>query len=112
MTRPRRPTIGSNPLDAVIPALTESTATAAGAARARTVSVGIAFDVRLLERARNAVYWTPGLTLAGLVNHGIALAVNEIERTNDGEPFPTRSGRMRTGRPLSHAEDPRNADAL
>ena len=54
---------------------------------------------RLVERARNAVYWTPGLTLAELVERGLELALrNEEERR--GSPFADRDGTLRTGRPV------------
>jgi hypothetical protein len=60
----------------------------------------VAFDPELLERARNAVYWTPGMTLTGLANLGLSQAVDDLEQCNSGQPFPARAGTMRTGRPI------------
>ena len=53
----------------------------------------------LVERARNAVYWTPGLTLAGLVDRGVELALTD-EENRRGSPFPGRGGALRAGRPV------------
>ncbi|MEM7589290.1 MAG: hypothetical protein AAF320_03935 [Myxococcota bacterium] len=54
----------------------------------------------LAERLRNTVYWTPGLTLAGIVEKSLERAVGSLERKN-GKPFPPRQGNVKTGRPLS-----------
>ncbi|HEV3073598.1 MAG TPA: hypothetical protein VHB47_04200 [Thermoanaerobaculia bacterium] len=53
----------------------------------------------VLERAKNAVYHTPGLTLAGL---GVAALTRELDRLEEqrGQPFPARNGPLRTGRPI------------
>lgn len=54
----------------------------------------------LLERIKNAVYWTPGLTIAGLAEEALAYAINKIER-NNGEEFPSRREvKLRPGRPM------------
>ncbi len=54
----------------------------------------------LIERARNAVYWTPGLTLAELTQTALENCINQLE-VERGEPFPPRSGKLKTGRPIS-----------
>jgi hypothetical protein len=53
----------------------------------------------VMERARNAVYHSPGLTLAALT---IAAFTRELDRLEQqrGEPFPARHGPVRTGRPI------------
>jgi hypothetical protein len=53
----------------------------------------------VLERAKNAVYHTPGLTLAAL---GVTALTRELDRLEEqrGQPFPTRNGPIRTGRPI------------
>jgi hypothetical protein len=53
----------------------------------------------VVERAKNAVYHTPGLTLSGL---GVAAFTRELDRLEEqrGEPFPARNGPLRTGRPI------------
>lgn len=57
--------------------------------------------VDLIERARNTVYWTPGLTLSALLTEGLTLAIKKREkRHNEGQPFPKRTGPVKTGRPV------------
>ena len=57
--------------------------------------------VDLIDRVKNAVYWTPGVTLAGLSEEGLTKAVQRLEKKhNDGEPFPKRKEELRGGRPL------------
>ena len=57
--------------------------------------------VDLIERARNTVYWTPGLTLSALLTEGLTLAIkNREKRDNQDEPFPKRTGPVKTGRPV------------
>lgn len=55
-------------------------------------------DVELIERLRNAVYWTSGLTLAAFVAESLTASLDELE-TERGEPFPKRRGELPTGRP-------------
>ena len=100
MNQRRRRTIGDNPLDAVIPPTTAGRGRDSLTPPLRAVTVGVAFDPELLERARNAVYWTPGMTLTGLANLGLSQAVEDLEQRNSGQPFPARAGTMRTGRPI------------
>ena len=53
----------------------------------------------LIERARNAVYWTPGLTLAGLAEDALLKALRRLEKENGG-PFKERDGHLPPGRPI------------
>ena len=98
MARPRS-TIGSNPLDAVVPmgrpepAIEEPSAPPA-APRER---VTIALPADLMERARNAVYWTPGATLAGLVEEALEVELAKREEASGGV-FKTRNSRLKPGR--------------
>jgi hypothetical protein len=55
--------------------------------------------VSLVERARNAVYWTPGLTMTELVASALAQTLDRMEKKR-GEPFPVRKGSLRIGRPV------------
>jgi hypothetical protein len=55
--------------------------------------------VDLIDRLKNAVYWTPGLTLAGLAEEVFQEAVERIEKER-GEPFPPRKRELTGGRPL------------
>lgn len=53
----------------------------------------------LIEKARDACYWTPGLTIAALVEDALRAEIRKREAKR-GEPFPSRSGPIRTGRPI------------
>ena len=58
----------------------------------------ITLPADMLDRLRNAVYWTPYLTLAGFIETAVTAKLDEIEKQN-GEPFPTRSQELKGGRP-------------
>jgi hypothetical protein len=53
----------------------------------------------LIDGVKNAVYWTPGLTLARLAEDALrqALAAREAAR---GAPYPPRERNLTVGRPL------------
>lgn len=53
----------------------------------------------LANKLRDIVYWTPGLTLAGLAEQALGEAVKKYERQR-GEPFPTRKSELSAGRPV------------
>ena len=98
----RRSTIGANPLDALVPM------TANGAVRAEPQAEPVKqakeratfqLPVGLIERTRNAVYWTPGATMAGIMEEALAAYLGRLEKKR-GEPFPERAGALRTGRPV------------
>lgn len=50
-----------------------------------------------LDRLRNAVYWTPGLTITDFVEQCIISTVDRMERKR-GEEFPHRAAALRPGR--------------
>jgi hypothetical protein len=52
----------------------------------------------LVEQMRDAVYWTPGLTLAWMVARAMRTSLADLESANQG-PFPKRSKPLRAGRP-------------
>ena len=92
----KRRTIGTNPLDTVIPARpSEGTPTKRVIKERLTVHL----PVELIDRIKNAVYWTPGLTLAGLAEEALTAAVEKLERERGG-PFPPRKAELKGGRPL------------
>ena len=75
------------------------------------LTVQISEDV--IERAKNAVYWTRGLTLAQLTEEALEKAVSLLEKNsviyddktgeplkNKGQPFPERKHELKTGRPI------------
>lgn len=54
----------------------------------------------VIDRVKNAVYWEPGLTLAGFAEEALEKALNELEAER-GTPFPQRrEHRLRGGRPI------------
>lgn len=55
--------------------------------------------VDLIDRVKNAVYWTPGLTLAALAEDALRARVEGLE-TDRGEAFPARPEPLKGGRPL------------
>lgn len=56
-------------------------------------------DHELVERARNASFSVPGLTLTRLTTEALRRYVATIERRyNGGEPFPERSEDLPRGR--------------
>lgn len=73
----------------------EAVSTVASARAKLTVDI----PETVLEQARDAVYWTPGLTLVELVTAALRreLAHREEQR---GKPFEQRPGELVTGRPV------------
>ncbi|MGB5636638.1 MAG: hypothetical protein WBM44_22795 [Waterburya sp.] len=55
--------------------------------------------VEVIERARNAVYWSPGLTLASLTEDALSAYIDALEAER-GEVFPQRQGELKLGRPI------------
>ncbi len=53
-----------------------------------------------MDRARNAVFSMPGATLSGTVEEALEMWLRSKERTHGG-PFPERTCRIKTGRPMS-----------
>lgn len=94
----KRRTIGTNPLDAVIPTHREEKKSASPS-KAMKERLTVHLPVDLIDRIKNAVYWTPGLTLAGLAEEALTAAVEKLERQR-GEPFPPRKAELKGGRPL------------
>lgn len=56
-------------------------------------------DDGLMDRARNVVYWTPGLTLSALAEQAIQREVERLEKKHGGV-FPERGSELVGGRPL------------
>ena len=52
-----------------------------------------------MEKAKNAAYWTPGLTLAGLAMAGISAELERLEKKHGG-PFKVRERELVGGRPF------------
>lgn len=66
--------------------------------RLRKQRVTITLSVDLLERLRNAVYWTGHGTLARLITEALDVSVSQMEESNGGE-FPQRLAPLKRGRP-------------
>ena len=104
----KRKTIGENPLDAVVPVL-ESKPKRDSKERQRQMRtepkrvvkerLTIHLPVDLIDHIKNAVYWTPGLTLAELGERAFTEILKKMERER-GEPFPPRKSELKGGRPL------------
>jgi hypothetical protein len=60
----------------------------------------VSLPVELLERSRNTVYWTKGLTLARLLEQALTSTLDQRERLN-GQPFGRRLEDLKGGRPRS-----------
>lgn len=59
--------------------------------------------VGLIERARDAVYFTPGLTMSALMDEALRGQLDRLEKKRES-PFPSRDGAvLRTGRPVKRA---------
>jgi hypothetical protein len=68
----------------------------APAPRARRANVQGYIDAHVLERARDAAFWTPGVSLSALIEHGLRAEIARLERER-GEPFPPRRGPLTPG---------------
>lgn len=106
----KRPTIKNDPFATVIPDLNhqEEMATGQGGSQAegrhqvahaqKKEKITVHLSHELIERVRNAAYWNPRLTIAGISELGIAKIIAEIERENGG-PYPPRDAELKGGRP-------------
>ena len=74
-------------------------------ARPRKQRVTITLPVALLERLRNAVYWTGHGPLARLIADALDDAVTHMEQSN-GQAFPQRLAPLKRGRPRTKSRPP------
>ncbi len=56
-----------------------------------------------LERMRDAAYWTPGSTMAGMIAAALEDYLKGLELQN-GRPFAPRLGALKPGRPRLNAK--------
>ena len=56
-------------------------------------------DYSVAERVKNAVYWTPGLTMARFIERALEVAIDKLEEDR-GEKFEMREGELVGGRPM------------
>ncbi len=98
MAKQSKSTLGTDPLDALIPAeqALESESESSKTEKQR-VTFQLSKDV--IERARNAVYWTPGLTMSGLAEEALKRELKRLEEKR-GMPFSERAQELKAGRPV------------
>ena len=70
----------------------------AGRQKAQTVRLTVSLPGDLVDRLRDAVYWSPDLKLAWLIAQSLRTSLEELETSRQG-PFPKRMMALRAGRP-------------
>ena len=76
------------------------------AMKARTTPTGpkvrltVLLPSPLVDRVKDAVFWTPGLTLSQLAEEAFTGAIQKYEKEHK-KPFPPRHGKLKAGRPLN-----------
>lgn len=63
----------------------------------KNFSISINYEV--LDKIRDIVYWTPGISVSGLIENCLVNLINAMEQER-GEQFPKRTGQLHIGRPL------------
>lgn len=102
----RRPTIGTNPLDALMPPPRPRNAPPPPVVeRPRKLRATFHLTEPLFEEVRDCVVALSGppyrLTLAGLAEEALRDKVEALRKSaNKGKPFPKRDGQIRGGRPI------------
>ena len=99
----RRSTLGSDPFDALVPETPAPSSRQKRKAKARKTRATFHLPMELCDRARDAVYWTPGLTLSSLCEAGLRSEIVNLERKR-GEAFPKRAGDLKAGRPVKTSQ--------
>ena len=69
-----------------------------GQQQPRSVRLTVSLPGDLVDRLRDAVYWSPSLTLAWLIAQSLRTSLAEMESLRQG-PFPKRKNALRAGRP-------------
>ena len=91
--------IASNEETCKTPRLHGAVAIGTGDARPkRMVRLTVNLPSDLVEQMRDAVYWTPGLTLAWMIARAVCASLAELTSAHQG-PFPRRPKPLRAGRP-------------
>ena len=96
----KRSTIGSNPLDTVIPGSSRPSQKSVPVAQKPEMSrITFLWPLPLIEKLRDTVYWTPGSSMASLVEQATADLLTRLEKKH-GKPFPTRRTPLKAGRKI------------
>ena len=69
-----------------------------GRQQPRTVRLTVSLPSDLVDRLRDAVYWSPSLTLAWLIAQSLRNSLTEMESLRQS-PFQKRTKALRAGRP-------------
>jgi hypothetical protein len=69
-----------------------------GRQQPRKTRLTVSLPSDLVDRLRDAVYWSPSLTLAWLIAQSLRASLAEMESLRQG-PFPKRTNALRAGRP-------------
>ena len=69
-----------------------------GQQQPRMVRLTVSLPGDLVDRLRDAVYWSPSLKLAWLIAQSLRTSLTEMESLRQG-PFPKRTNALRAGRP-------------
>jgi hypothetical protein len=64
----------------------------------QSARITLQLPAELVERLRNAVYWTPGLTLTAVVTDALQNRLDKMETAHHGI-FTQREQQLRRGRP-------------
>ena len=91
-------TMLSTPETALLETINSSMAPPSSMSKSRKQRVTITLPQSLLERLRNAVYWTGHGPLARLIAEALDDAVTHMEQAN-GQAFPRRLAPLKRGRP-------------
>jgi len=96
--------MGMNPLDAVVPPPQMTKTTKPKKERPKETQslkgrVTTQLPLDLAERVRNAVFWTPGLTVSDLMEEALESHLAKLEKKR-GEAFPPRKSPLKAGRPV------------
>lgn len=67
--------------------------------RLKRVRISAEISGGIANRIKNAVYWTPGMTMAGFIEESLAKAIEDLEQEK-GEKFPQRERQLVGGRPM------------
>ena len=95
----RKSAMGANRRDAAVRTRTSGTKRAEPA-RATKERVTFQLPVSLIEKARDVVFFSPGLTMASFIEEALVAQLKRAEKKH-GKPFPSRAGAaLKTGRPL------------
>jgi hypothetical protein len=98
-TMARKSTASRNPVD-VAERRKRGGTKRAEPSRATKERVTFQLPVGLIEKARDVVFFSPGLTMASFMEDALVAQLKRAEK-NRGAPFPSRAGAaLRSGRPV------------